>query len=277
MSLNFTRLTPALGALVEGIDLAQPIDQDVRDQIREALTRHQVLFFRNQIFSPLQQRDFAAQFGDLHTHPIYPQHPAASEIMVLDTEAVDLKDNAIWHTDVTFAETPPLGAVLVARQLPEYGGDTLWASSFAAYDALSDRLKTLLEGLTAKHDFTKTFPLKRFGLTEADRQRWNETRLKNPPLSHPVVRTHPESGRKGLFVNEGFTTEIDDLPEEEGKALLNFLFAHQSRPEFSVRWRWALGDVAFWDNRSTSHYAVDDYRPARRVMHRATILGDKPY
>lgn len=177
MSLNFTRLTPALGALAEGIDLARPIDQDVRNQISEALTRHQVLFFRNQNISPLQQRDFAAQFGELHTHPIYPQHPEAREITVLDTETVDLKDNAIWHTDVTFAETPPLGAVLVARQLPENGGDTLWASSFAAYDALSDRLKTLLEGLTATHDFTRSFPLKRFGLTEADRQRWSETRL----------------------------------------------------------------------------------------------------
>ncbi|MFB9127430.1 TauD/TfdA family dioxygenase [Paraburkholderia dipogonis] len=153
VSLNFTRLTPALGVLVEGIDLARPIDNDVRDRIREALTRHQVLFFRNQTISVLQQRDFTAQFGDLHTHPIYPQHPEAREIMVLDADTLDLKDNAIWHTDVTFTATPPLGAVLVARQLPETGGDTLWASSFAAYDALSDRLKTFLEGLTATARF----------------------------------------------------------------------------------------------------------------------------
>lgn len=277
MSLNVTRLTPALGALVQGVDLSGPISAQVQREIREALVRHQVLFFRNQDISPAQHRDFAARFGDLHTHPIYPQHPEASQILVLDTDVVDVKDNAIWHTDVTFSATPPLGAVLVARQLPENGGDTLWASSFAAYDALSDRLKILLDGLTATHDFIKSFPLRRFGQTAADRQRWEETRLKNPPLSHPVIRTHPESGRKGLFVNEGFTTEINELPEEEGKALLDFLFAHQSRPEFSVRWRWALGDVAFWDNRSTSHYAVDDYRPARRVMHRATIFGDAPY
>jgi taurine dioxygenase len=277
VSLNVTRLTPALGALVQGVDLSGPISAQVQREIREALVRHQVLFFRNQDISPAQHRDFAARFGDLHTHPIYPQHPEASQILVLDTDVVDVKDNAIWHTDVTFSATPPLGAVLVARQLPENGGDTLWASSFAAYDALSDRLKILLDGLTATHDFIKSFPLRRFGQTAADRQRWEETRLKNPPLSHPVIRTHPESGRKGLFVNEGFTTEINELPEEEGKALLDFLFAHQSRPEFSVRWRWALGDVAFWDNRSTSHYAVDDYRPARRVMHRATIFGDAPY
>ena len=277
MTLTVTRLAPALGALVQGIDLSLPVSADALEELRAALVRYQVLFFRQQSITPRQHRDFAARFGELHTHPIYPQHPEASEILVLDTESVDLKDNAIWHTDVTFSATPPMGAVLVARQLPQTGGDTLWASSFAAYDALSDRLKVLLEGLTATHDFTKSFPLKRFGLNAADAERWNETRIKNPPLSHPVLRTHPESGRKGLFVNEGFTTEINELPEQEGKALLDFLFAHQARPDFSVRWRWTSGDIAFWDNRSTSHYAVDDYRPARRIMHRATILGDRPY
>ena len=276
MSLRLTRLAPALGAVVEDFDLSQPLNELARNQIHQALLRYQVLFFRGQDLSPVQQRDFAAQFGDLHTHPIYPQHPDARQVMVLDTDAYDLKDNAIWHTDVTFIETPPLGAVLAARQLPEQGGDTLWASSFAAWDALSERLKTLLEGLSATHDFTKTFPLKRFGLTAADREKWEQTRRDNPPLSHPVVRTHPESGRKGLFVNAGFTTEINELPEEEGAALLAFLFAHQARPEFGVRWRWQAGDVAFWDNRSTTHYSVDDYRPLRRIMHRATILGDKP-
>ena len=276
MSLRLTRLAPALGAVVEDFDLSQPLNELARNQIHQALLRYQVLFFRGQDLSPVQQRDFAAQFGDLHTHPIYPQHPDARQVMVLDTDAYDLKDNAIWHTDVTFIETPPLGAVLAARQLPEQGGDTLWASSFAAWDALSERLKTLLEGLSATHDFTKTFPLKRFGLTAADREKWEQTRRDNPPLSHPVMRTHPESGRKGLFVNAGFTTEINELPEEEGAALLAFLFAHQARPEFGVRWRWQAGDVAFWDNRSTTHYAVDDYRPLRRIMHRATILGDKP-
>ncbi|MBV8046885.1 MAG: taurine dioxygenase [Paludibacterium sp.] len=277
MAVEFTRLTPAIGAVVSGIDLARPADGDLVHALRQALALHQVLFFRNQALSPVAQRQFAARFGDLHVHPIYPQHPEAREIMVLDTNAFDLKDNAIWHTDVTFIDTPPLGAVLAAYQLPAQGGDTLWASGFAAYDALSARLKTLLEGLTAQHDFTKTFPLKRYGTTPEDRQRWEETRKANPPVSHPVVRTHPESGRRALFVNEGFTTEINELPEEESRALLAFLFAHQSRPEFSVRWRWQPGDVAFWDNRSTIHYAVDDYRPQRRVMHRATILGDRPF
>ncbi|MCD4485769.1 taurine dioxygenase [Chromobacterium vaccinii] len=277
MSLQLTRLSPALGAVVEGIDLARPLDDEQRRALNEALLRHQVLFFRGQDITPLQQRNFAVRFGDLHTHPIYPQHPDAREIVVLDTDVVDLQDNAIWHTDVTFIETPPLGAVLAARQLPELGGDTLWASGIAAYGALSASLKARLEGLSAVHDFAKSFPLTRYGLTDDDRRRWDETRRKHPPISHPLVRIHPESGRRALFVSEGFTVAVNDLPEAEGQALLQFLFAHQSRPEFSIRWRWQPGDVAFWDNRCTIHYAVDDYRPARRVMHRATILGDRPY
>lgn len=277
MSLQLTRLSPALGAVVEGIDLARPLDDEQRRALNEALLRHQVLFFRGQDITPLQQRNFAVRFGDLHTHPIYPQHPDAREIVVLDTDVVDLQDNAIWHTDVTFIETPPLGAVLAARQLPELGGDTLWASGIAAYEALSASLKARLDGLSAVHDFAKSFPLTRYGLTDEDRRRWDETRRKHPPISHPLVRIHPESGRRALFVSEGFTVAVNDLPEAEGQALLQFLFAHQSRPEFSIRWRWQLGDVAFWDNRCTIHYAVDDYRPARRVMHRATILGDRPY
>ena len=277
MNLQLTRLSPALGAVVEGIDLARPLDDEQRRALNEALLRHQVLFFRSQDITPLQQRNFAVRFGDLHTHPIYPQHPDAREIVVLDTDVVDLQDNAIWHTDVTFIETPPLGAVLAARQLPELGGDTLWASGIAAYEALSASLKARLEGLSAVHDFAKSFPLTRYGLTDDDRRRWDETRRKHPPISHPLVRIHPESGRRALFVSEGFTVAVNDLPEAEGQTLLQFLFAHQSRPEFSIRWRWQPGDVAFWDNRCTIHYAVDDYRPARRVMHRATILGDRPY
>ncbi|MEO2219096.1 taurine dioxygenase [Chromobacterium vaccinii] len=277
MSLQLTRLSPALGAVVEGIDLARPLDDEQRRALNEALLRHQVLFFRGQDITPLQQRNFAVRFGDLHTHPIYPQHPEAREIVVLDTDVVDLQDNAIWHTDVTFIETPPLGAVLAARQLPELGGDTLWASGIAAYEALSAGMKARLDGLSAVHDFAKSFPLTRYGLTDDDRRRWDETRRKHPPISHPLVRIHPESGRRALFVSEGFTVAVNDLPEAEGQALLQFLFAHQSRPEFSIRWRWQPGDVAFWDNRCTIHYAVDDYRPARRVMHRATILGDRPY
>ena len=165
MHLQFTRLSPALGAIVEGLDLSRPLNAHLRDTVSEALLEHQVLFFRGQDVSPQQQRDFAAGFGDLHIHPLYPKIDDTPQIMVLDTAQNDLRDNAIWHTDVTFIETPPLGSVLVARKLPEYGGDTLWASGTAAWRGLSPAVQQLLNGLTATHDFTKSFPLSRFGQT----------------------------------------------------------------------------------------------------------------
>lgn len=277
MSLIITPLSPALGAQITGVDLSREIDAATRDAIEQALLAHQVLFFREQSITPRQQADFAARFGDLHIHPIYPNVPDTPQVLILDTAVTDVRDNAIWHTDVTFLPTPALGAVLAAKQVPEFGGDTLWASGIAAYEALSEPLKRLLDGLTATHDFTKSFPLERFGSTAEDLARWEATRKANPPISHPVIRTHPVSGRKALFVSDGFTTRINELNEQESEAILKLLFAHATRPEFTIRWRWQAGDVAFWDNRVTQHYAVDDYRPQRRVMHRATILGDVPF
>ena len=277
MSLTITPLSPALGAQISGIDLTREISREQRDAVEQALLQHQVLFFREQPLTPQQQANFAARFGDLHIHPIYPNVPETPQVLVLDTAVTDVRDNAIWHTDVTFLPTPALGAVLSAKQLPAYGGDTLWASGIAAYEALSAPLRQLLDGLTATHDFTKSFPLERFGNTPQDLTRWEAARRSNPPLSHPVIRTHPVSGRKSLFVSEGFTTRINELGEAESEAILKLLFAHATRPEFTIRWRWQENDVAFWDNRVTQHYAVDDYRPQRRVMHRATILGDKPF
>jgi len=276
MSLHITPLSPALGAIVGGIDLRQPLGDADQQAIERALLEHQVLFFRAQPIEPKQQAAFAARFGDLHIHPIYPNIPEQPEVLVLDTAVTDVRDNAIWHTDVTFLETPALGAVLAAKQLPAHGGDTLWASSSAAYEALSEPLQRLLDGLSASHDFTRSFPLERFGNTPEALEHYHEVQRRHPPVSHPVVRTHPVTGRKGLFVNEGFTTRINELEPAESDALLRFLFAHGTRPEFSIRWRWQENDVAFWDNRITQHYAVGDYRPARRVMHRATILGDRP-
>ncbi|MCP2075623.1 UNVERIFIED_ORG: taurine dioxygenase [Pseudomonas lini] len=274
---TITPLSIALGAQISGIDISQPLCQEHRDVIEQALLEHQVLFFRDQPIDPAQQARFAGYFGDLHIHPIYPNVPEQPEVLVLDTAVTDVRDNAVWHTDVTFLPTPALGAVLSAKLLPAFGGDTLWASGIAAYEALSAPLKRLLEGLTATHDFTRSFPLERFGNTAEDLARWEQARRKNPPLSHPVIRTHPVSGRRSLFVNEGFTTRINELSESESEAILKLLFAHATRPEFTLRWRWQVNDVAFWDNRVTQHFAVDDYRPARRVMHRATVLGDVPF
>ena len=277
MSLTVTPISSALGAEIDGVDLTQPLSVEQRDAIEQALLQHQVIFFKNQVITPQQQARFAANFGDLHIHPIYPNVPEQPEVLVLDTAVTDVRDNAVWHTDVTFLPTPALGAVLSAKQLPAFGGDTLWASGIAAFEGLSKPLQVLLDGLTATHDFTKSFPLERFGSTPEDLARWEQTRKNNPPLSHPVIRTHPVSGRKSLVVNEGFTTKINELSEAESDAILKLLFAHATRPEYTIRWRWQENDVAFWDNRVTQHYAVDDYRPNRRVMHRATILGDAPF
>jgi taurine dioxygenase len=276
MTLSLTQLTSSIGAVIEGVRLSDDLDQSTLQAINDALVRHHVLFFRDQTLTPVQHRNFASHFGKLHIHPIYPKHPDAPEVIVLDTDLVDLQDNAIWHTDVTFTQTPPMGSVLVARMLPPQGGDTLWSSNIAAFEALSPAMQAFLTPLTATHDISQSFPSERFALTGEAQARLDAAKRNNPPVTHPVVRTHPVSGRRGLFVNEGFTTHINELTAAESRALLPLLFAHSSKPEFVVRWKWRDGDVAFWDNRMTQHYAADDYRPSRRVMNRATIIGDRP-
>jgi len=273
--LSVQPLNPTIGALVRGVDLTQPLGDATIAAINRALLQHHVLFFEGQELNPAAQRDFAARFGALHVHPVYPHVKEVPEIIILDTHPDNQPDNDNWHTDVTFIETPPLGAVLAAKELPPSGGDTSWSSSIAAFEALSPPWQAFLTGLTALHDFAKSFPPERFSAPE-DRERWQIARDKNPPVIHPVVRTHPVTGRKGLFVNEGFTTRITGFSAKESDAVLRFLFEHVAKPEFTVRWRWKVGDVAFWDNRCTQHYALADYLPHRRVMHRATILGDRP-
>lgn len=276
-SLTIQPLGPAIGALVSGLHLADGVDDSVRDALQAALLKHHVLFFENQPINPLQQRALAARFGELHIHPVYSTAPGVPEIIVLDTSNDNPPDNDNWHTDVTFLAAPAMGAILSAQMLPAAGGDTLWASGIAAWEALSAPWQRMLAGMQAEHDFLKSFPAHRFARTPAERVQWEKARANHPPLLHPVVRTHPVSGRQGLFVNEGFTTRIVELSASESDAALRQLFAHHAKPEFTVRWRWKLGDVAFWDNRLTQHYATADYLPARRVMHRATIMGDAPF
>ena len=274
--MKIERLSPALGAIISGIDLNATLNGEAQQGLQAALVEHQVLFLRQQFLQAEQQRDLALLFGDLHIHPIYPAHERVAEVMVLDSHKQDLRDNELWHTDVTFIQTPPLGCVLSAQQVPEFGGDTLWASSTAAYAALSKPMQALLDGLSASHDIRKSFPAARFAITEADAARFEKAKQDHPPVSHPVVRTHPVTGKKGLFVSEGFTTHINELTETESDALLRFLFAHATHPNFQVRWHWQAGDVAIWDNRATQHFANFDYGTAHRIMHRATVLGDKP-
>lgn len=275
--LTIIPLGPNIGAQIADINLSRPLSDAQFEQLYHVLIRFQVLFLRDQPVTPQQQRALAARFGDLHIHPVYPHAPDVEEIIVLDTHNDNPPDSDNWHTDVTFISTPPAGAILAAKRLPERGGDTLWASGIAAYEALSEPFKVLLRDLQAEHNFTKSFQAFKYCGREEEHARWRLAVEKNPPVLHPVVRTHPVSGKSALFVNEGFTTRIVDLKQKESDALLSFLFAHITKPEFQVRWRWQEHDVAIWDNRVTQHYANADYLPARRIMHRATILGDKPY
>jgi len=277
MSILFKRVTPTIGAVVTGVDLSRDVNADDLQQIEQGLLQHQILFFRDQAVTPQQQCNFAAKFGDLHIHPIYPVLPELPEIMVIDTHEGFLPDNDNWHTDVTFSQTPPLAGILAAKQLPSVGGDTLWSSNTAAYDALSKPLQVFLDGLTAEHSVSKSFPASRWANDAAFKERYDRAVAKHPPVNHPVVRTHPVTGKKALFVNEGFTTRINELSDRESDHLLAFLYSHASRPEFTLRWNWQVNDIAFWDNRITQHYAVADYLPERRIMHRATVIGDKPF
>jgi taurine dioxygenase len=276
MTIKATRVARALGAIVTGVDISEELSQPQVDQLGDLLIEHQILFFREQPITPQAQARFAARFGTLHVHPIYPVMPDLPEILLIDNHPGFLPDNDNWHTDVTFSQTPPLAGILAAKLIPGAGGDTLWSSCSVAYEALSRPMKHFLEGLTATHSVAKSFPPERWQNDPAFKDRYERAVAKHPPVTHPVVRTHPVSKRKGLFVNEGFTTHINELSAQESQAVLSFLFAHAGRPEFTVRWQWRVNDIAFWDNRVTQHYAIADYLPERRTMHRATVNGDKP-
>lgn len=272
-----TPLTPTIGALIEGVDLSQPVSDDLLQAIRQAFLKHQVVFFEDQHITPVQHRDFAARFGALHTHPLYPGVPEAPELFILDNHKDNPTDNDSWHTDVTFIETPPMASILYAKLLPPSGGDTIWSSSKAAYEALSPAFREFLSGLDAVHDFARGFPTRGIVANAAGADKHAQAVAEHPPVLHPVIRTHPETGEDGLFVNFGFTERIKGLRRKESDAILNMLFEHIQKPEFLVRWRWSPNAIAFWDNRVTQHYAVNDYLPHRRIMNRATVLGDRPY
>jgi taurine dioxygenase len=269
-------LTPTIGAVVENVDLSKPLAHEEIAEIRAALLAHKVIFFEDQHLTPVEQRDFAARFGALHTHPLYPGVPEAPELFILDNHAGNPTDNDAWHTDVTFIETPPLGAVLYAKLLPPDGGDTIWSNMQAAFEGLSRPFAQFLTQLDAVHDFARGFPARGTVAKGAGAEKHAKAVEEHPPVVHPVVRTHPETGADGLFVNFGFTEKIVGLRRKESDAILHMLFEHVTKPEYLVRWKWKPDAVAFWDNRVTQHYAVNDYLPQRRVMHRATILGDRP-
>jgi taurine dioxygenase len=275
VKLKTTPLTPAIGAVVEGADLRQPLSESDVAEIEAALDDRLVLFFENQSLTPVQQRDFAGRFGPLYVHPFYPGHHDAPEIMVLEHDATRRANSDRWHTDVTYLAKPPKAAVLYAEEIPPLGGDTLWANMYLAYEALSDPLKEFVGRLRAVHSFAKNFTPDRFAALGMEDRR-DAIYAQHPLVSHPIARTNPATGRRALFVNQDFTSHIEDISPRESEALLRFFFEHMSAPEFQVRWRWSAGTVAMWDNRWTQHCALADYFPERRVVRRATIVGEAP-
>jgi len=263
--------TPTIGAYLTGLDLREDQPDDVIAGIRAALLEWKVIFFRDQHLTQVQHMDFGNRFGDLEIHPVTPKEQEHQEILRLvhNEESRGIENN--WHSDVTWRPTPSLGSILRALEIPSVGGDTLWANMEAGYDALSDEVKEKVTGLTASHDFMRAFAVR------IPKERHEEFRAKTPIQHHPVIRTHPETGRRSIYVNIGFTTHIDGLEKEESDVLLGILQKQASKPECQVRLKWEPGTIAFWDNRSSQHYAVSDYWPATRVMERVTVAGDKPY
>ncbi len=271
--IEVAALTPRVGAEIRGVDLREPLSDEVFDEIRSAFHRHQVVFFKEQErLAPDQQIAFARRFGGLHLHPAAPHLEGKPEIFVIHTH----KDSRIangdaWHTDVSCDQEPPLGTMLQLHKLPSHGGDTLFASMYAAWEALSEPMQAFLATLSARHESEHIYR-GRYSDRNVD-----DTGKVYPEAVHPVVRTHPETGRRALYVNRAFTTRIEGLAAAESKALLAFLCTHMEQPRFQVRFKWEVNDIAFWDNRCLQHHAMWDYWPEERKGHRVTIQGDRPY
>jgi alpha-ketoglutarate-dependent taurine dioxygenase len=270
-------VTGVIGAEIRGVDLGSPLADRTVAELRRAFTEHQVLFFRDQDLSPEQQITFGRRFGDLGSHPYVEANPGYPEIIDVVTEPDDrVNFGGGWHTDVTFLAAPDLGSILYGVEIPPVGGDTLFASQLAAYDALSDTMQGLLDGLVGIHSAgpqyggagysTQSTAMTTKGVADAAASR----------VEHPVVITHPETGRKGLYVNPAFTIGIKGMHKPESQALLRFLYRHATAEAMTCRFKWQPGSVAMWDNRSVQHYALHDYKGHRRRMRRITIKGDPP-
>lgn len=281
-------MTVNVGAEIRGVDLAK-LDDAIFDEIHQAFLRYQVIFFRDQELTREQHLSFGRRFGELHIHPAAPAPERYPEIFVVHADAAstasrdDVKKGKrvvagnYWHTDVSCDEEPPLCSILYLRKLPEVGGDTLFSSMYAAYEALSEPMKHFLAGLTAVHSGEHAYRGRYQDEQAKDRSGYGYQHTGNFPVSeHPVLRTHVETGRTALYVNEGFTTRIKQLEPDASRAILDFLFKHVQRPEFSCRFRWRKNSIALWDNRCVQHYAVFDYFPAVRTGDRVTVKGDRP-
>ena len=270
-AIDVRPLTPTIGAEIFGVDLGGEISNQQYDAIHEALMRHVVIFFRDQKMTPEQHKAFGRRFGKLHLHPASPNllegHP---EILLIQANEKSKRvAGEVWHSDVSCDPEPPMGSILYMHETPANGGgDTMFANMYTAFETLSAPMQRFLEGLNAVHDGEHVY---------RGRYGWNDSGKTYPRSVHPVVRTHPETGRKALFVNRGFTTAIEGLNRDESDALLEMLYDHAETPEYQCRFKWQPGSVAFWDNRAAMHHAMWDYFPHSRRAHRVTICGDKPF
>ncbi len=272
--IRVQKVTPRIGAEIFGVDLAQPLDNETFREIRAALLENQVIFFRDQDITLDQHKDFGRLFGELHIHPAAPSPEGHPEILRIHGDANSKRvAGEGWHTDVSCDAEPPMGSILRMHTVPESGGDTMFSSMYAAYDALSQPMKDFLTGLTAVHSGEHVYR-NRYEYKGGQR---DDTRKAFPVNEHPVIRTHPETGRQSIFVNSGFTSHIPQLSSRESEALLAYLYAHCARPEFHCRFRWEAGSIAFWDNRCAQHHALWDYFPNVRSGYRVTIQGDRPF
>ncbi|WP_375788630.1 TauD/TfdA dioxygenase family protein [Bradyrhizobium sp. Pha-3] len=270
-TIEVRKTTPTIGAEIFGVDLSQPLTNHEFDEIHRALMENLVIFFRDQQLTVEQQKVFGARFGKLHVHPNAPKGlPDHPEILVIKADENSKRvAGESWHSDVSCDEEPPMGSILYIQEIPpDGGGDTMFANMYEAYESLSEPLRKMLDGLTAVHDSWKA---------HSDRKPGEGSDMQFPRFEHPVVRIHPVTGRKLLFVDRGFTTNIVQLRRAESDALLSFLFQHIETPKLSCRFKWQKNSIAFWDNRSAQHQAIFDYWPHRRYGHRVTICGDKPF
>ncbi len=273
--LEIKRIAGALGAEVHGADLAASLPVDIVAEIRRALLEHLVVFFRDQHLTVEQFLAFARTLGTPVGYPLIkglPDYPAVIEVSKLEHEKANF--GGIWHTDTAYLEYPPMGSMLLAREVPPAGGDTLFANQYLAYETLSTGLRRMLDGVVAVNSSAKADATR----TREDRvnKDGREDARKEYLAEHPAVRTHPETGRRALYVNVAHTVRFNEMTEEESAPLLDYLFRHQTRPEFTCRFQWQVGSLAFWDNRCTQHNPVNDYHGYRRVMHRITLAGDRP-
>jgi len=272
------KIAGALGAEISGVDLAGPLDDQVFAELHAALLDHLVIFFRDQHLTPEQHIAFGQRFGELHVHPYIPNLEGYPEIIKLksadDGPGEMAYQSNTWHTDLTYSAEPPMASILYGVVVPEAGGDTMWNNLYAAYEGLSPKIRVFVDGLTATHNIVTSMP------ANFMEQNWAPDQLKRlqdvtPPVEHPVVRTHPDTGRRCLFVNRNFTSHINELSRLESDSLLRLLYEHIEQPEHVVRFHWREGSLAMWDNRCTQHYALTDYR-SLRVMHRVTVCGGRP-